>query len=149
MEQSQTFVKRGHARVLYALSKFDASLKLYRELDQSAVGVPEDRGMLGVIALRSGDTITATAVARALESDTTSYRFGQPRAWAARIAALLNQPEWVAQLLHRARREGYTRQWEAQVDPAFTRLRNLESFRDAMSPFITDGSRGRTSRPRS
>lgn len=148
-ELATPFVKRGRARVLYASRDVDGSLALYRELDASAAGIPEDRAMLGVIAIQKGDTSSAREIARALEADTASYRFGQPRAWAARIAALLNQPDWVAQLLHRARREGYTRQWEAQVDPAFSHLRKLESFKDAMAPFITDGTQDRTSLPRS
>jgi hypothetical protein len=148
-ERAQTFVRRGHARVLYASGNLEDALTLYRQLDESPAAIPEDRAMRGVIALRRGDTAFALTTARALEADTASYRFGQPRAWAARIAALLNQPEWVTQLLYRARREGYTRQWEAQVDPAFMHLRKLESFREVMAPFITDGIQGQTSRPRS
>lgn len=148
-ELTPTFVRRGKARVLYASGDLDGALAIYRDLHASRTGIPEDRAMTGVIAIRKGDSTAARTIARALESDTTSHRFGQPRAWAARIAALLNQPDWVAQLLHRARREGYTRQWEAQVDPAFTHLRRLESFRDAMAPFITDGTQDQTSRPRS
>ncbi len=110
---------RAHVRVLMALHRDDQAKQLSEQLLRRPDAIPEDLGQRALVALRLGDRLTATTLATTLEADSTPNRFGQPRAWAARIASALGQSERAVQLLYRARREGFTRLQEVQVDPTF------------------------------
>jgi hypothetical protein len=136
------FVRRGHARVLYATGNDSAANRLFADLAASADATPEDVGMQGVIAFRHGQRDVTDRILRSLESDSARYRFGQQRAWAARLAALTGQSERAVQLLYAARREGFTRIRDIIWDPSVVSLRQHAGYREFMAPLhVTARSR--------
>jgi tetratricopeptide (TPR) repeat protein len=147
---TNAFRRRGQARVQFALKQFDAARVQFEALAGSRLTTPEDVGMLALIALRQSRREEAMRLLASLESDTASYRFGQARGWAARIVAATGDADRAVQLLHRARREGFTRVREIMWDPSFAPLRTHAGYRAFMAPIpITVQTPGRTSPPRS
>lgn len=142
---SSTVLKRGRVRVLMALKAYAVARPIVNELIARSDAIPEDFGEQGLIAVHLGDSASARRVATTLESDTASYRFGQPRVWAARVATALGETERAIQLLNRARREGFTRLQDVQVDPAFAPLRSLPAYKAFMAPYlVTAGNQDQT-----
>jgi hypothetical protein len=147
---ANAFNRRGEARVHFARDNFEAARQLFEQLAAERTATPEDVGMLALIALRQARRDDANRILAQLEGDTSSYRFGQQRAWAARIVAATGDADRAVQLLHRARREGFTRIREVIWDPSFAPLREHAGYRAYMAPLIVRvQNQGRTSRPRS
>ncbi|MEO8139969.1 MAG: BTAD domain-containing putative transcriptional regulator [Gemmatimonadota bacterium] len=80
---------------------------LARAVDLANPTDPDGQGYLGISAARLGDTLTAHAAERALDTRPYPYSEGRPLMWQARIAAVQHDPERAMALIQAALRAGY------------------------------------------
>jgi tetratricopeptide (TPR) repeat protein len=131
--------RRGHARVLYALGRWEEARSLYASVLADDPGTAEHRGAMGVIAARLGRGREADSIAALLAVDDRPYQFGAPSLWAGRIAAVRGDREAAIAMLHQALREGHSRRYTWHADPDFASLRDFPAFRELLQPRVPNG----------
>lgn len=88
---------------------------------------------MGALAARRGDRATALAADRTLAGWGGVHLLGRHTYWRARIAALLEERERGAALLHEALRQGRSH-LVVHAEADFVGLRGLPAFEDLVRP---------------
>jgi len=113
------------ARTYYLAGDYTKALPVYDSVFRAHPRCLDCIGMLGVMAARRGDRVTAELHARALsEKDITTrrYQFGRAFVWRARIANLLGDRSSAASLLSAAFANGFEYDVMMHTDPDLARL---------------------------
>ena len=85
------------------------------------------RAVRGLIGVRTGAHDGAEVAAR-LEADTTAYRFGEPKFWAARLHAVAARTGAAVDALRNAYGDGFPYNIEVHREQDFERLRDEDAF---------------------
>ncbi|MFL5606339.1 MAG: BTAD domain-containing putative transcriptional regulator [Gemmatimonadaceae bacterium] len=130
--------QRLHALALYEARRLDAARAAYASLLAADSLDLDALGRLGVIAVRLGDSVTASRIDRRLAHWARPYAFGQPLKWRAHQAALRGQPADAVALLRTAVTQGY-RPMDMGVislheEGDFLPIRDEPGFRDLVRP---------------
>jgi len=126
--------RRGVARVLASLERWNDARAAYAALYKADSLTVEHLGALGVLSARLGRMAEADSIGARLVDDARPYTFGAPRLWAARIAAVKGDPGAAAAFIHQARREGYARLYLIHADQDFETLHDFPAFREILRP---------------
>jgi hypothetical protein len=130
--------QRLHALALYEARQLAAARGAYASLLASDSLDLDALGRLGAIAVRLGDSATATRIDQRLSRWARPYAFGQPLKWRAHQAALRGQSSEAVSLLRSAVTQGY-RPMDMGVislheEGDFLRIRDEPGFRDLVRP---------------
>ena len=126
--------RRGVARVLASLERWNDARAAYAALYAQDSMTVEHLGALGVLSARLGRMAEADSIGARLIDDDRPYTFGAPRLWAARIAAVKGDRGAAASFIHQALHEGFARLYLLHADPDLESLLDLPAFRDILSP---------------
>jgi len=126
--------RRGVARVLASLERWNDARAAYLTLYAQDSMTVEHLGALGVLSARLGRIAEADSIGARLVDDDRPYTFGAPRLWAARIAAVKGDRGAAAAFIHQALREGFARLYLLHADPDLESLRDLPAFREILRP---------------
>ena len=129
--------RRGIARVLASLERWNDARSVYAALYASDSTTVEHLGALGVLSARLGRMGEADSIGARLVDDGRPYTFGAPRLWAARIAAVKGDRAAAVAFIHQALREGYARLYQLHADQDFETLRDFPAFREILRPRST------------
>ena len=106
-----------------------------RPLGNSGLAVsPIALGCWPIAGVTTLDTNEADSIATILAGDDRPYRFGSPRLWQARIAAVKGNREGAVALIRQAMREGYARLYLLHAEHDFDSLRSFPAFREIVRP---------------
>lgn len=100
-------VRAEHARLLYALERWDEAEAMYSALAAAHPERISHRAQLGLIAARRGDRAAAAEVGAWLADLDHRYRFGEHTYYRATIAAVLGERNTAVMLLREAFGQGY------------------------------------------
>jgi tetratricopeptide (TPR) repeat protein/TolB-like protein len=126
--------RRGVARVLASLGRWNEARAAYASLYADDSSTVEHLGALGVLDARLGRMAEADSVGARLVDDARPYTFGAPRLWAARIAAVKGDQGAAVSFIHQALREGFGRLDLLHADQDFETLRDFAAFREILRP---------------
>ena len=130
--------RRGHRRalahVLDDLERWNDARTIFQSLHNEDSTSVEYLGELGVLSARLGRTSEADSIALRMVGNRRPWIFGQPRLWAARIAAVRGDREGAIALIRQGLREGYARLYQLHAEPDFESLRDFPAFREILEP---------------
>lgn len=126
--------RRGVARVLASLERWNDARAAYAALYAQDSMTVEHLGALGVLSARLGRMAEADSIGARLIDDDRPYAFGAPHLWAARIAAVKGDRGAAASFIHQALGEGFARLYLLHADPDLESLRDLPAFREILRP---------------
>ena len=133
-ERATPGTRRGVARVLASLERWNDARAAYAALYAEDSTTVEHLGALGVLSAHLGRMAEADSIGARLVDDARPYTFGAPRLWAARIAAVKGDRGAAAAFIHQALREGYTRLYSLHADQSFETLHDFPAFREILRP---------------
>ncbi len=125
----------GRSYSLYALGRYDEAMRAARVLQDAMPQEVLVLGLIGRIAARQGDFVTATdLLGRLEEMGERPYQFGRPGYQAALIAAVLGDDERTLQLLRRAKAQGLTHGHWVHREMDLDGLRGTPAFQALARP---------------
>jgi DNA-binding SARP family transcriptional activator/TolB-like protein len=133
-ERARRAHRRALAHVLDDLERWNEARTIFQSLHNEDSTSVEYLGELGVLSARVGRTSEADSIARQLVGNRRPWIFGQPRLWAARIAAVRGDREGAIALIRQGLREGYARLYQLHAEPDFESLRDFPAFREILEP---------------
>lgn len=122
------------AYVYYELNDLESARRTLERYASAQSAPPRAIGLLGVISVARGDSVTAKRLCNRLAADHRPYGFGEARRAEARIRAALGEPAAAIILLRRAFREGLGRDHWTHTTREFQVLSGNPEFRELIGP---------------
>jgi len=116
------------AAMLYGLGEWARVQTLLAPLRHAAPDNVDYAGLAGLAAAKSGNEAVARTIADSLTRRPKPYEFGAPAWYAAKIAAVLGDPQGAIARLHEAIAEGHSYDLSLHRDADFLSLRAGDDF---------------------